>query len=61
MSTEKGEELQVVNYGIGGHYEPHTDFLDNNQVTNILSKAHFVLIFKLNKNYCLVGNGFTQR
>lgn len=24
MST--AEELQVVNYGIGGHYEPHFDF-----------------------------------
>ncbi|KAJ8914268.1 hypothetical protein NQ315_011000 [Exocentrus adspersus] len=28
MST--AEELQVVNYGIGGHYEPHFDFARNN-------------------------------
>ena len=23
---DTAEELQVVNYGIGGHYEPHFDF-----------------------------------
>lgn len=26
LSTDTAEELQVVNYGIGGHYEPHFDF-----------------------------------
>lgn len=26
LSMDTAEELQVVNYGIGGHYEPHFDF-----------------------------------
>jgi hypothetical protein len=26
LTISTAEELQVVNYGIGGHYEPHFDF-----------------------------------
>lgn len=26
LTTDTAEDLQVVNYGIGGHYEPHFDF-----------------------------------
>lgn len=26
LTASTAEELQVVNYGIGGHYEPHFDF-----------------------------------
>jgi prolyl 4-hydroxylase len=25
LDMDTAEELQVVNYGIGGHYEPHFD------------------------------------
>jgi len=28
LSTESAEPLQLVNYGIGGQYEPHFDFMD---------------------------------
>lgn len=26
LTTDTAEELQVVNYGVGGHYDPHYDF-----------------------------------
>ena len=26
LNLDTAEELQIVNYGIGGHYEPHFDF-----------------------------------
>ena len=36
------EELQVVNYGIGGHYEPHFDYADVTIWTDNLSHVFYV-------------------
>jgi prolyl 4-hydroxylase len=37
MTVDTAEQLQVVNYGVGGHYEPHYDFLRKNEESGLPS------------------------
>ncbi|KAG8197754.1 hypothetical protein JTE90_006800 [Oedothorax gibbosus] len=37
LTVSTAEELQVVNYGIGGHYEPHFDFATKEQLSYVFN------------------------
>ena len=39
LNMETSEELQVSNYGIGGHYEPHFDFARREETNAFASLA----------------------
>lgn len=59
LTVSTAEELQVVNYGIGGHYEPHFDFArreevnafkslgTGNRIATVLFYVSFILRFNL--------------
>jgi prolyl 4-hydroxylase len=35
MTVDTAEQLQVVNYGVGGHYAPHFDFARKTEESNL--------------------------
>lgn len=43
LDMDTAEDLQVVNYGIGGHYEPHFDYA--RVYKNVLPTFNFFSIF----------------
>lgn len=38
MDTEGSEELQIMNYGLGGHYDTHYDFFNVSEVNGELKE-----------------------
>lgn len=48
LTCSTAEELQVVNYGIGGHYEPHFDFARVGAV--LYRKLQSFIAWKCNSN-----------
>ena len=59
LNMETSEELQVSNYGIGGHYEPHFDFArreEKNAFTSLGTGnriATWLFYVSLEKNFTL--------
>lgn len=37
LNLDKAESLQIVNYGIGGHYDPHFDFFDYDDTSEYMA------------------------
>lgn len=45
LKTTTAEKLQIVNYGIGGHYEPHVDFFPDSFVYDTGNRIATVLFY----------------
>lgn len=64
LSMVNAEHLQVVNYGIGGHYEPHTDSFQNLSLTllaehgNRIATALFYVSYYFFSNYFHFSKNF---
>lgn len=56
LTVSSAEELQVVNYGIGGHYEPHFDFARREEVNAFKSLGTgnriATVLFYVSTKYC---------
>lgn len=58
LTTETAESLQVVNYGIGGHYEPHFDFA---RVNNAFTFFYLITLYKIYWGDNFVFNVFCRK
>ena len=58
LNMETSEELQVSNYGIGGHYEPHFDFSPEKNAFSYMGAGKSVDITIVTRSLALTFNLF---